>query len=56
MFVYPISQEDEEFVRTECYHYFHPSCLASYIKFCEAEECDLSRERSVQVSTIMAKV
>ncbi|XP_019864259.1 PREDICTED: uncharacterized protein LOC105316566 [Amphimedon queenslandica] len=24
-------QDDDQFVRTECYHYFHPNCLSRYV-------------------------
>ena len=33
-------QEEEECTRTDCYHYFHVSCLAGYIQFLKAEESE----------------
>ena len=27
----PTTQEDEEFTKTSCYHYFHISCLARFV-------------------------
>ena len=31
-------QEDDVFVRTSCYHYFHRSCMAHYIRFFRQEQ------------------
>ena len=33
-------QEEEECTRTDCYHYFHVSCLAGYIQFLKGEESE----------------
>ena len=35
-----LMQETDEFVRTECYHYFHSSCFARYWQFCIREQED----------------
>ena len=37
-------QDGEEFTRTACYHYFHLTCLASFVEFFNTQQLLLEEE------------
>ena len=49
----PLLQDNHEFTKTECYHYFHCGCLARYIEFSLQQEKEADDSTKVGGEVLM---
>jgi len=48
------AQETDDFTKTQCYHYFHLPCLASYVEFYEHQQRE-GRQEENQIDLMLRK-